>query len=107
MKIFLALTCSLGLVAGSMAAPKKVVMLAGKPSHGPLSHEHNAGIQLLAKCLKQGEEGHVTPVDTLNRRPSDETIFEAAIAVVIYSAGGGGHPAVRGDNLLKLGKMME
>ena len=107
MKTFLALTCSLGLVAGSMAAPKKVVMLAGKPSHGPLSHEHNAGIQLLAKCLKQGATGLVTPVVILNGWPSDESIFEGADAVVIYSDGGGGHPAVRGDNLLKLGKLME
>ena len=107
MKTFLALTCSLGLVAGSVAAPKKVVMLAGKPSHGPLSHEHNAGIQLLAKCLKQGATGLVTPVVTLNGWPSDESIFEGADAVVIYSDGGGGHPAVRGDNLLKLGKLME
>ena len=107
MKIFLVLTCSLGLVAGSMAAPKKVVMLAGKPSHGPLSHEHNAGIQLLAKCLKQGATGLVVPVVTLNGWPSDESIFEGADAVVIYSDGGGGHPAVRGDNLLKLGKLME
>jgi type 1 glutamine amidotransferase len=107
MKTFLALTCSLGLVAGSVAAPKKVVMLAGKPSHGPLSHEHNAGIQLLAKCLKQGASGLVAPVVTLNGWPSDESIFEGADAVVIYSDGGGGHPAVRGDNLLKLGKLME
>ena len=107
MKTFLALTCSLGLVAGSMAAPKKVVMLAGKPSHGPLSHEHNAGIQRLAKCLKQGAAGLVSPVVTLNGWPSDESIFEGADAVVIYSDGGGGHPAVRGDNLLKLGKLMK
>ena len=107
MKIFLALTCSLGFVAGSMAAPKKVVMLAGKPSHGPLSHEHNAGIQLLAKCLKQDATGLVTPVVTLNGWPSDESIFEGADAVVIYSDGGGGHPAVKGDNLIKLGKLMK
>ena len=107
MKTFLALTCALGLVAGSVAAPKKVVMIAGKPSHGPLSHEHNAGIQLLAKCLKQGATGLVAPVVTLNGWPSDESIFEGADAVVIYSDGGGGHPAVRGDHLLKLGKLME
>ena len=107
MKTFLALTCALGLVAGSVAAPKKVLMIAGKPSHGPLSHEHNAGIQLLAKCLKQGATGLVTPVVTLNGWPSDESIFEGADAVVIYSDGGGGHPAVRGDNLAKLGKLMD
>lgn len=99
MKTFLALTCVVGLAAGAMAAPKKVVMIAGKPSHGPLSHEHNAGIQLLAKCLKEGAADAVTPAVTLNGWPSDESIFKDADAVVIYSDGGGGHPAVRGDNL--------
>ena len=34
-------------------------MIAGKPSHGPGQHEHNAGIQLLAKCLMQGEADKV------------------------------------------------
>ena len=33
------------------AADKKIVLVAGKPSHGPGSHEHNAGVQLLKKCL--------------------------------------------------------
>ena len=107
MKLFLTFTFALGLFAGVEGAPKKVVMIAGNPSHGPLSHEHNAGIQLLAKCLKQGAAGAVSPAVTLNGWPSDESIFEDADAVVIYSVGGGGHPAVRGDNLAKLGKLMD
>ncbi|MFQ3168549.1 MAG: type 1 glutamine amidotransferase [Limisphaerales bacterium] len=106
MRILLALTFALGLAVGAIAAPKKVVMIAGKPSHGPLSHEHNAGIQLLAKCLKQGAAKLVTPAVTLNGWPSDESIFDGADAIVIYSDGGGGHPALRGDNLAKLDKLM-
>ena len=106
MRILLALTFALGLAVGAIAAPKKVVMIAGKPSHGPLSHEHNAGIQLLAKCLEQGAAKLVTPAVTLNGWPSDESIFDGADAIVIYSDGGGGHPALRGDNLAKLDKLM-
>jgi hypothetical protein len=30
----------------SAADKKLIVMIAGKPSHGPGQHEHNAGIQL-------------------------------------------------------------
>ncbi|HLU47121.1 MAG TPA: DUF1080 domain-containing protein, partial [Planctomycetota bacterium] len=30
---------------------KKIVLVAGRPSHGPGDHEHNAGVELLAKCL--------------------------------------------------------
>ncbi len=34
------------------AEPKKVVLVAGKPSHPPRMHEFNAGVQLLQECLK-------------------------------------------------------
>ena len=106
MKKILCLTVALGLVAGAAAAPKKVVMIAGKPSHGPLSHEHNAGIQLLAKCLEEGAAKLVTPAVRLNGWPSDESIFDGADAIVIYSDGGGRHPALQGGNLAKLDKLM-
>ena len=44
----------LALALPAIAADKKlVVMIAGKPSHGPGQHEHNAGVQLLKKCLEQ------------------------------------------------------
>ncbi len=107
MEKILSLTVALGLVAGAAAAPKKVVTIAGKPSHGPLSHEHNAGIQLLAKCLKEGAADVVAPAVTLNGWPSDESIFDGADAVVIYSDGGGRHPALQGNNLEKLGRLMK
>ena len=90
----------------AFAAPKKVVMIAGKPSHGPLSHEHNAGIQLLANCLEEGAAKLVTPAVTLNGWPSDESILDGADAIVIYSDGGGRHPALQGGNLAKLDKLM-
>ena len=42
------------ITTASMAADTKtVLLLAGKPSHGPGDHEHNAGILLLGKCLKE------------------------------------------------------
>ena len=53
MKKILTLALTLGFAIGALAAPKKVVMIAGPQSHGPLSHEHRAGIMLLAKCLKE------------------------------------------------------
>jgi hypothetical protein len=33
------------------AADAKLVLVAGKPSHGPGDHEFNAGCLLLKKCL--------------------------------------------------------
>ena len=34
MKNLLAIACAFGLFSGAVAAPKKVVMIAGKQSHG-------------------------------------------------------------------------
>jgi type 1 glutamine amidotransferase len=87
------------------AEPKKIVLIAGVPSHGPGEHEHNAGTLLLEKQLKQVPG--VLPVVHLNGWPKDESIFEGAAAILIYSDGGGGHPAVQGDRLQKLGRLMD
>ena len=104
MRKLFAIACVIGMAFGASAAPKKVVMIAGKQSHGLLSHEHNAGIQLLAKCLNEGASKQVTAIVQLNGWPSDESVFEDADAVVIYADGGGRHPAIQGNNLEKLDK---
>ena len=36
--------------AALAASPAKIVLIAGKPSHGPGQHEFNAGTLLLEKC---------------------------------------------------------
>ncbi|MAD23003.1 MAG: hypothetical protein CMO44_02380 [Verrucomicrobiales bacterium] len=107
MRKLLAIACAIGMTCGVYAAPKKVVMIAGKQSHGLLSHEHNAGIQLLAKCLNEGASKQVAAIVQLNGWPSDESVFEDADAVVIYADGGGRHPAIQGNNLEKLDKVMK
>ena len=39
------------------AADKRIVLIAGKPSHGPGDHEFRAGSLILQKCLARvGEE---------------------------------------------------
>ena len=72
---------------------QKLVLMAGKPSHPPRMHEFNAGVQLLAKCLKQGAPQ--LEVDyILNGWPQDESVFDGADAVVFYMDGGAHHEAV-------------
>jgi len=72
---------------------KKIVFIAGRPSHGYASHEHNAGCVLLAKCLN--ESGlNVHAVVYKNGWPEDPTALDNADALVIFSDGGGGHPAL-------------
>ncbi len=104
----LLLTLALAFLGTLSAADKKlIVMIAGKPSHGPAQHEHNAGIQLLRKCLEQGAAGQMEIKHHLNGEwPSQEELSQAA-TVVIYSDGGGGHPALQGDRLQQLDKEMK
>lgn len=96
------------LATSAFAAEKKlIVMIAGKPSHGPGQHEHNAGIQLLKKCLEQGAADQVEIKHHLNGEwPSQEELSQAA-TVVIYSDGGGGHPALQDGRLAQLDKEMK
>lgn len=96
------------LAAGALcatAADKKIVFIAGNPSHGPGEHEHRAGCLLLKKCLDQNP-GFTSEVYS-NGWPKDEKVFEGADAIVIYSDGGGGHPAVQGQHLKTLGELMK
>ena len=75
----------------------KLVFIAGKPSHPPGEHEFRAGTMLLEKCLKS------VPNLVVDRAAmgwvQDEATFKDADAVVIYSDGGGGNPAVQGTHL--------
>jgi type 1 glutamine amidotransferase len=81
----------------STAATKKIVILAGKQSHGPGDHEFRAGSLLLKKCL-DGVSGVQTEVHT-NGWPQNASAFEGADAVLIYADGGGGHPAIQGERM--------
>lgn len=101
--ILLPVACALGLAATFMtvtraepkaaAAKKKIVFIAGTPSHSIGEHEHRAGCMLLADHLNKSG----LPVDavvTTNGWPQDKSIFDGASAVVIYADGGNGHPAM-------------
>lgn len=85
--------------------PKRIVLVAGKPSHPPRMHEFNAGVQLLSGCLN--ESGLPLKVDIcLNGWPKDESILDQADAIVFYMDGGGGHEAV-GESGRRLKKIDE
>lgn len=86
----------LGLLAG-LATPgfaadkKKIAFLAGRPSHGYGSHDHYAGCMVLAQSLEQtmGYECKVFKWEW----PKDPAELEGYDCLVMYSDGGGGHPA--------------
>ncbi|MHB1080505.1 MAG: ThuA domain-containing protein [Prosthecobacter sp.] len=108
MKHLLTALLAFSLLGSAFSADKKsIVMIAGKPSHGPGQHEHNAGIQLLKKCLEQGAADQVDIKFHLNGEWPPQEELSKADTVVIYSDGGGGHPALQGDHLAQLDKEMK
>jgi hypothetical protein len=89
-----------------MPARKKIVLVAGRASHGHSAHEHNAGCLLLARLLNET----VPQVHAAVYRdgwPADPTAFDNADAVAIFCDGGGGHVVMRHlaemDGLVKKG----
>ena len=91
-----AVVAALGIYGTTAAADKKIVLIAGKISHGPGDHEFRAGTMLLKKCL-DGVPGIKTEA-YCDGWPASDSAFDGADAVLIYADGGGGHPAMQGDH---------
>ncbi len=100
------LSLSAALAAPALAEDAtKIVLIAGRPSHGPGDHEFNAGCKLLAKCL--AEIPGVEPVVVEGGWPQDESVFDGAKELVFFMDGGGGHPIIQGDHLAKIQKLID
>lgn len=96
------------------AADRKLVMIAGPVSHPPLMHEFKAGSMLLQKRL-ENVPGLKTVLVTNGwptkmvegKRVDDNSVFDGADAIFIYSDGGGNHLAVKPDRLEFLRGLMK
>jgi type 1 glutamine amidotransferase len=87
-------------------ADKRIVLIAGKPSHPPGMHEFRAGCLLFQKALGsvpgvtvQVYDGGWPSKVVDGTRVDDNTAFENADAVLIYADGGRGNPAIQGERL--------
>ena len=102
----LATALLIAATAALHAADRKLVMIAGPVSHPPLMHEFKAGSMLLQKRLDQ-VPGLKTVLITNGwptkivdgKRVDDNSVFEGADAVFIYSDGGANHIAVQKDRI--------
>jgi type 1 glutamine amidotransferase len=77
----------------SAMGPKKVLFLAGRPSHDYGSHEHYAGCLVLAKNLEAAMPDFDAEVIRYEW-PPDPQAFEGVSAVVMYCDGGSSHPVI-------------
>jgi putative membrane-bound dehydrogenase-like protein len=105
--IALCLVCSLANGQQPVpAAKKKVVFIAGRPSHAYGGHEHNAGCLLLAKELQAAMPNVACDVH-LNGWPEVANFADGADCIVMYCDGGAGHMANKHlddlDALAKIG----
>ena len=87
-------------------ADKRIVLIAGRPSHPPGMHEFRAGSLLLQKALS-GVPGIKVDVYDMGwpakmvdgARVDDSSLLESADAVLIYADGGKGNPAIQGERM--------
>lgn len=86
----------------SSRGPRKLVLIAGRPSHPKMMHEFRAGTILLEKRLQDVEGLRVERHE--NGWVTDESTFDDAAAIVIFSDGGSGHPAIQENRLQVLEK---
>ncbi len=84
---------------------KKIVLVAGRQSHGPGDHEFFAGCALLMKMLEQTPG--VFPVMARDGWPKNPKTFENAAAVVFYMDGGGGHPILHKGHQAAVQKLID
>ena len=104
----------LALVAAYPAggAGKRIVLVAGRPSHPPGMHEFRAGCLLFQKALASVSGVTVDVYDggwpskmVDGVRVDDHSAFEGADAVLIYADGGKGHPAIQGERMAVLDRV--
>ena len=89
----------------SLATEKKIVLVAGSPSHAPGDHEFSAGVQLLHRSLQALPR--VISTFYLNGWPSDPSAFDNADAIVFYMDGGSQHPIIQGARLEMVASLMK
>ncbi len=83
----------------------KIVLVAGRASHGPGEHEFFAGCALLMKLLQQTP--NVYPVMVRDGWPKNPKTFANARAVVFFMDGGGGHPILQKDHREVVQKLID
>ncbi len=104
-----ALSCSLFASASQHAHAqnsdgKRIVFLAGKPSHGYGSHEHLAGCRVLAGSIQQALPNVKCEVYS-GGWPDSDDVLDGADTIIMYCDGGANHPALK--HLPALDKQMQ
>lgn len=79
---------------------RKIVLIAGEPSHPSGQHEFNAGAIILARCLNEQSGLPVQVKVVHNGWPKDESVFNGADAIIVYSDGNAKHPVTGHEEVM-------
>lgn len=79
------------------AEPTRILLIAGRPSHGPGDHEFRAGMLLIQRSLNSLPGLQATVAS--NGWPTQPSVFDGVAAVALYADGGAGHPAIQEDRM--------
>ena len=79
---------------------RRLLLIAGVPSHKAGAHEHRAGMLLLQHCLSRVDGLDVEVHD--GGWVTDDAAFDRADAVAIYADGGPRHPLLQDDHLERI-----
>lgn len=85
---------------------KKIILIAGSPSHGPGDHEHNAGVALWKHWLDKVPGILAAAYLECEGWPRDPSAFDNADAAVFFVDGGDGNPIIQGSRLKMLGDFL-
>ena len=98
----LAAAALVATAATSMADERHLLLIAGRDSHGPKAHNHEAGMKLFAHELEAIDGLKVSVA--VEGWPEDDSLVDEVDAIVIYSDGLGSHPALQDERLTRLNK---
>ena len=77
----------------AVAADRQILLIAGTRSHGPLEHEHNAGVWQFQKWLNRVPGVKATA--QYDGWPADASLLEKADAIFVFCTGGESHIAFK------------
>ncbi len=81
------------------ASAKKILMIAGAPSHGYGAHEHYAGLKILEEAIASSSDD--VEINVVKGWPEDASLIQSADSIVLYCDGGGRHTAMQHRDELK------
>jgi len=88
----------------------KIVLIAGKGSHGKTAHAHEAGVELFKKYLDAaGKDQGVETLVIKNDWPEDPSVLDDAATIVVYSDGWAKHALMdkKKTRVAKIRKLMD